>query len=80
MPGVTSPITLTAYSLSTIELGCASLLASSPSVVNSNNPLVLISSLPMETQRPCLSGGSLSNTDGLPSGSLREQISSSGLL
>ena len=75
-----SPKTRTEYSLSITCEGCIRRFASSPSLVKRMRPVVLMSSLPTDTQR--LSGmmGSASNTDGLPSGSLLEQISPSGLL
>ena len=63
-----------------ITMGCISLLASSPSVVNSNRPVVLMSSRPTATQRAWVKRGKWSNTVGRPSGSLRVHISPSGLL
>ena len=56
------------------------MFASSPSDVKRSRPLVLISNLPMDIQRPRFTTGSLSKTVGLPSGSFRVQISFSGLL
>ena len=55
-------------------------MANSPWFVNNNNPLVLISNLPMAIQRPRLTFGSLSNTVGRPSGSTVVHTSPSGLL
>ena len=76
----TSPNTRTAYSRSTSCEGCIRRLASSPSLVNNNKPLVLISNRPTAIQRPFLIAGNRSNTVARPSGSLRLHSSPSGLL
>ncbi|MNC94902.1 hypothetical protein D3C83_118830 [compost metagenome] len=55
-------------------------LASSPSVVSSSNPVVLMSRRPTATQRAFLISGRWSKTVGRPSGSERVVSSPSGLL
>ena len=76
----TCPNTRTAYSRSTSEDGCMSLLANSPSVVNSNKPSVLMSSRPIMIQRPARIFGRASKTVLRPSGSCWVQTSPAGLL
>ena len=78
--GSTCPRILATYSLSILEEGCINLLASSPLLVNSIKPEVLISSLPTDIHFPLLILGKARNTEGRPSGSLVEEISPTFLL
>ena len=75
----TLPNTRTEYSRSTSRLGCIKRLASSPSVVKSNKPEVLISKRPTAIQREPVKRGKRSKTVARPSGSERVQSSPSGL-
>src|SRR5690606_31071421 len=68
------------YSRSISCEGCIIALASSPSVVSSSTPVVLMSSRPIEIQRAPFSAGSASKMVGRPSGSSRVVTSPSGLL
>src|SRR5690606_16550054 len=68
------------YSRSISCEGCIIALASSPSVVSSSRPVVLMSRRPIEIQRAPLSAGSESRMVGRPSGSSRVVTSPSGLL
>src|SRR5690606_33130319 len=68
------------YSRSISCEGCIIALASSPSVVSSSRPVVLMSRRPIEIQRAPLSAGSESKMVGRPSGSSRVVTSPSGLL
>ena len=73
------PSTRTAYSRSTPKRGCISLLASSPEVVNSSKPSVLMSSRPTDCHLPCCSRGKRRNTVGRCCGSSWLTTSPAGL-
>ena len=76
----TSPWMRQTYSRWMFEEGCIRALASSPSVVSSSRPVVLMSRRPTAIQREPFRRGRDSNTVGRPSGSSRVVTSPSGLL
>ncbi len=80
MASSTVPWMRAIYSRFTSYEGCIKRLASSPWLVNSRSPLVLMSRRPIAIQRPLLRLGKRSKTVGRPSGSDVVHTSPSGLL